>query len=102
MIDRGFIKWQPFNSLITNKEMLNNIHNEKNISLPTFFPEKLQILNEKITNAYYSKSYINLTFYENNLIKTLKTKIIALYPSNNTLKLINNQIISFNQIININ
>ena len=27
--DRGFIKWQPFNSLISNKVVLNNIKKDK-------------------------------------------------------------------------
>ena len=29
MIDRGFIKWQPFNSLISNKEVLTSIKESK-------------------------------------------------------------------------
>ncbi len=105
MIDRGFIKWQPFNSLISNKEVLASIKEAKTNFLnskPKLFPEEIEKLNEELKDAYYSHSLINLTYYENNHLKTIKTNIIAIYPNSNTLKLTNNKIISFNQIININ
>ena len=42
--DRGFIKWQPFNSLISNKVVLNNIKKDKIIK-PDLFPEKIEQIN---------------------------------------------------------
>ena len=105
MIDRGFIKWQPFNSLISNKEILTSIKESKNnflYSKPKLFPEEIEKLNEELKDAYYSHSLITLTYFENNHLKTIKTNIIAIYPNSNTLKLTNNKIISFNQITNIN
>ena len=99
--DRGFIKWQPFNSVIPNKNILNNIKEQEHIPKPTLFPEELAILNEKIIEAYYSKSLIELTIYEENKIKNYKTTIIKINSSNNTIHLKNNKTIYFNQIIHI-
>ena len=98
MIDRGFIKWQPFNSLISNKEVLASIKEAKTNFLnskPKLFPEEIEKLNEELKDAYYSHSLINLTYYENNHLKTIKTNIIAIYPNSNTLKLTNNTIIIY-------
>ena len=39
--DRGFIKWQPFNSVIPNKNILDNIKNNEHISKPILFPEEI-------------------------------------------------------------
>ena len=100
MIDRGFIKWQPFNSLISPKTILNNLNKELTPK-PTLFPEQIQNLNEEIINAYYSKSTIKLTIYEHNQLINLTTTIKEIYPNFNTLKLQNNKIISFNEIINL-
>lgn len=100
--DRGFIKWQPFNSVIPNKTILNNIKEQEHISKPTLFPEELAILNEKIIEAYYSKSLIELTIYEENKIKKYESIINELNSNNNnTIRLKNNKTIYFNQIINI-
>ncbi len=102
MIDRGFIKWQPFNSLISGKEILNDLTKQKIITKPVLFPEELQKLNEEIINAYYAQNIITLVIYQNNQITQIKTKIKEIYPTSNTLKLANNKVISFNQIIAIN
>ncbi len=101
MIDRGFIKWQPFNSVISTKAILNNLEKRKNIKKPELFPEELQKLNEKIMNAYYDKSIITLEYFEENQIYQIKTKIKAIYPNYNTVKLSNDKIIAFSQVIKI-
>ena len=96
MKDRGFIKWQPFNSLTTPKEVLAN--KEDYEEAPTLFPEELENLSELIKTAYYAHNKITIAFYENNHLETLNTYIINIYPIYNTLKLATGKIISFNQI----
>ncbi len=102
MIDRGFSKWQPFNSLLSAKTIFKEITNNKIIDKPTLFLEGQQELNEKILEAYYTQSIITLTYYYNNKIYKIKTKIKEIEPSFNTFKLDNNRIISFYQVIQIN
>jgi len=102
MIDRGFIKWQPFNSVAPNKVIINNIKKTDITNKPILFPEKIAILNDLIKDAYYSQNKIIITYYEQNKIKTLETIITKIDPAFNILELENHKKITFNQIININ
>lgn len=99
--DRGFIKWQPFNSVVPNKMILNSLNQNKKIAKPTFFPEKLEQLEELIKEAYYSKNEITITFYEQNNIKKVTTKISKIDSNQNIIYLENHKIVTFNQILNI-
>lgn len=99
--DRGFIKWQPFNSVISSKTILKDLTQNKKVVKPTLFPEKIEMLEELIKDSYYSKSEIKLTFYEQNKIKTITTRISKIDANRNTIYLKNHQAITFNQILNI-
>ena len=101
MIDRGFIKWQPFNSLINNKIVLDNLTQKPKLKKPSLFPEELAKLNEQILDAYYAQTEITLIYYENNLYKKITTSIISINTCYKTLKLKNGKIISFSQIIHV-
>ena len=96
MMDRGFIKWQPFNSLTTPKDVLSDMDNYE--EAPALFPEELENIAKLIQTAYYGHNKITITFYENNHLEILNTYIINIYPTYNTLKLATGKIISFNQV----
>ena len=100
MIDRGFIKWQPFNSVISNKVILNN-SKQKRLLKPELFPEEIAIINENLINAYYDKSIVTIIYFENNLFKKIKTIIKEINPTYKTIKLGNGKTIAFNQIIKL-
>lgn len=102
MIDRGFIKWQPFQSLIPNKNTIDIIEKEKNYSKPILFPEKINQLNELILEAYYNKSIIKINYYEAGQLKEIKSFIKKINPNSHTIELGNHQTLHFKQIININ
>lgn len=99
--DRGFIKWQPFNSVVNAKEIMNNMSKKENFSKPEFFPEKEELLEKEIKEAYYSKRIIKLIFYEDNKFKMINTTIKNINTTLGTVELSNHHIISFYQIINI-
>ena len=99
--DRGFIKWQPFNSVAPSKEFLNFFKESEKQEKPILFPEELEKLNEQIKEAYYGKNKINLTFYENNKVKTIETIILEIDTSKHIIKLKNNKKITFSQIISL-
>lgn len=101
MIDRGFIKWQPFNSVISNKVMLDKLTQEQKLEKPTLSEEQISILNERIIEAYYAKNKVKINFYEQNKIKTIETTIQKINPTTNIIELNNHKKITFNQIINI-
>lgn len=101
MIDRGFVKWQPFNSLVPLKNTIEEIEEEKHITRPTLFPEEISILSEQLLDAYYSKDKITLTYYEAGKIKEITHFIKKINPNSKTIELGCHKVLSFNQIIHI-
>ena len=101
MIDRGFIKWQPFNSLTNSKTVLESLKSQEKLKKPNLFPEEIAKITEEILTAYYSKSEITIIYYENTLYKKITTLIIDINRSYKTIKLKNGKIINFNQIIHV-
>ncbi len=101
MIDRGFVKWQPFNSLINRKMVMDTLEKEKKVKKPNLFPEEIDKISEEILNAYYAKSMVTIIYYENNLYKKITTYIVNINSSYKTIKLKGGKIISFNQIIHV-
>lgn len=74
--DRGMIKWAPFNSVINNKYIINSLIKEKSrISQPILSNEEMLEIEEKIINAYYSKSYVTITYYQNGYLENIAGKI---------------------------
>ena len=101
MIDRGFIKWQPFNSLINRKMVMSDLEKNKKVKKPTLFPEEIEKINEEILNAYYAKSEITIIYYENNLYKKITTLIVNINSSYKTIQFRGGKVISFNQILQV-
>ena len=99
--DRGFIKWQPFNSVIPNKTILNNLKSNEKVAKQILFPEEIENLNEQIIDAYYSHNLIEITIYEDNKIKKYETIITKINSSTKTIQLKNNKTITFSEIIHI-
>ena len=101
MQDRGYIKWAPFNSLISDKLVINEILKKKNIKdKPILSEDQIEFLNEKIFEAYTNHLKVNLFIYKNQQIH----KLIGFVNNINISKkyiTFNNNHIYFNQIIRI-
>ena len=69
--DRGMIKWQPFNSLISLNDIKNKIKEEKNnLTYPLLSEDELTIIENNLLMAYHSKEEVLITyFYNHNLYK---------------------------------
>ena len=74
-IERGIIKWMPFNSVISSKEVVNSILKEKSkIKMPILSEE--QIINisgyiKKIDPTYRKIYFENKTILFNQIIKVI-------------------------------
>ena len=101
MIDRGFVKWQPFNSLTPLKDTVKELEEEKAVLRPTLFPEEISLLNDEVLDAYYSGDIILITYYEAGKIKQIRSTIKKIHPNANTIELGCKKILSFKQIIHI-
>lgn len=102
MKDRGMIKWQPFDSIISSKEVINNILKEKDKQdKPILSLEQMEDLNNKIFENFYAKNYITLTFYEANYIKQIKGKITFIDEYKKIIWINNNKKLHISQILKI-
>ena len=53
MLDRGIIKWQPFNSCFDSKQIIRDVTANKNrINLPVLSDDQIHILEEKTINLF--------------------------------------------------
>lgn len=99
--DRGFIKWQPFNSVISTSSVMKNLKKDEVVKKPNLFPEEQEHIMNIIRDSYYSKTKIKISFYEKNHIETIETTIAKMNTCLDTIELGNHHTISFNQIIHI-
>lgn len=99
--DRGIIKWLPFNSVVSGKEIINNILKEKNkIMMPTLSNEQIEIIENKLLIAFYENIQINVSYFQNGNIQNLKTYIKKIDSIYHKIYL-ENKVIRFEQIIKI-
>lgn len=101
MIDRGFVKWQPFNSITPAKDTIKAIKEEKKDVRPVLFPEEVSVLIDTLMDGYYTKDKIVLTYYESYHIKNITSTIKKIHPSSNTIELGCGKTLYFDQIIHV-
>ncbi len=101
MQDRAYIKWAPFNSIINDKKILNEILiQQRKIPKPTLSQDQIDYLNDKIFEAYTNHIKINLFIYKNENV----IKLIGFVNNINTNKkyiTFNKNHIYFNQILKV-
>ncbi len=101
MQDRGYIKWAPFNSLINDKNIIKEVKEKEFIlDKPELSEDQINILNDKIFDAYTNHYKVNLIIYKNMKL----VKIIGFVNSINILKkyiIFNKEHIFFNQILKV-
>lgn len=101
MSDRGMIKWQPFNSVVSNKVVINAILKEKNkIKMPLISDDEMSFLESEIIDAYYKEVPVNITYFQNGLLLNIKSKIIKIDQVYKMVYL-NNKRLLFKQIVDI-
>lgn len=99
--DRGIIKWQPFDSVISGKNVIKSIMQEKEkIKKPILSEEETNQIEDMIIEAFYEESEVILEYYKNGFIKTIKGKIKKIDHITKMIYL-NNTSLLFNQILSI-
>ena len=100
MQDR-YIKWAPFNSVINDTKIKNEIiKKQSKINKPMLSEDQIIVLNDKIFEAYTNHIKVNIFIFNSNTI----TKLTGFINSINTSKIyiiFNKSHIFFNQIIKI-
>ncbi len=100
--DRGFIKWQPFESLGPSKQVINSLVREKSkIPKPVLSEDETSNLEAKIIEAYYSKEKVILSYYQSGFIQKVQGQIIKIDHVYKMIYLNSNLKLLFSQIIAI-
>lgn len=101
MIDRGIIKWQPFNSCFSRDNIINDINNVRNKkNLPILSEDQINIIEEKIKESYFLKLNTTIEFFYNGDIKIIKGIINSINLQEKKICL-NYKNIHFKQILKI-
>lgn len=99
--DRGMIKWMPFNSVVSNKEILYSLMKEKEkITKPNISEDETKAFEKAIIDAYYMQDKIHITYYKSGYSYEYYG-IIKKIDSSNKLIYLNNFKILFNQILGV-
>ena len=99
MIDRGMIKWQPFDSCFSSRSIVKSVQEEKNkIFPPILSNEQIAFIETKIMDAYNLQSLITMTYYFNGNIIKETGKISSVHFIKKEIVL-NNKFIYFGQIV---
>ena len=99
-IDRGFIKWMPFDSVVSTKNLLKSLVSEKNnMKMPILSEEQITTNEENILRALHNNEEVKIICFKNSKIYRLTTKLKQI--ENNTKKIIlaNDNHLYFSQII---
>ena len=100
--DRGMIKWAPFNSVVNSKKIINELTMErKKVRMPELSSEDEETIENEIINAYYTKSSVNILYYENGFLLNIISKIKKIDHIYKMIYLDNKRLL-FKQIIKIN
>lgn len=99
--DRGIVKWLPFNSLVSNKEVLYKVLKDKERQTrPILSDDEISYIEKSIINAYYTKDTIKITYYKNGYLYEEEGNVKKI-DSPNKLIYFNNLKLLFNQIIEV-
>ena len=101
MQDRGYKKWAPFNSVINGNILVNELlKNKKKINKPTLSEDQIELLNEKIYEAYTNHIKVKLSIFKDMNIYEINGYINNINTTNKSITF-NNSYIYLNQIIAI-
>lgn len=99
--DRGMIKWIPFNSLVSNKDVMKSLILEKNkISKPIISEEDSKTFEKLIIEAYYMHNKVLISYYKNGYIYETTSYIKKIDKVQKLIYLENIKLL-FNQITSI-
>ena len=100
--DRGMIKWQPFDSLTNTRKLKHELQLKKvKVEMPILSDDQLNVIEENIKEAYFNKNYVNIKYYLNGAILKKKAKIKSINYNSKYIRLSDNTLIYYKQIISV-
>ena len=99
MMDRGIIKWKPFDSCYSSQKIINEVINEKRkIKMPTLSEDQINDIENQVLEAFNLKSNIYIEYFYDGNIKSEYGKIYNINKNEKKIYL-NHKYIYFKQIL---
>ena len=98
--DRAMMKWAPFYSVLSEKEIQESISENELYSKPELSEDQMSELENTIVDAYSNKKEVEMKVYENNNILLKQGIINKLDPMHKAIYL-NKKMILFSNILEI-
>ncbi len=96
--DRGMMKWAPFYSVLSEKEIKESVENKEVYSKPDLSEDQISELENIIIDSYNNKKEIEIKVYENHKIAVKQGIINKLDPMHKAIYL-NKKMILFTNIL---
>lgn len=64
-MDRGMIKWKPFNTILNSNDLNEIDLNRNKIDKPIILEDKIKEINDILINAYNNHISIKIKYYNN-------------------------------------
>lgn len=97
---RGMIKWQPFSTMLTKKDIINIEKNRQEIIKPTLEEDKIIEINEILIKSIKNCNYIKITYFKLGILYNITGTIKKINPIEKYI-LINSTRIYLKNILNI-
>ena len=101
-MERGIIKWRPFNSVMDTKKVLAEEKRQMaKTTMPSLSEDQITEIEQKIITFFFSQNKAKIIYYKNGYVYSLNSLIKKIDSITKTIYLENNIILVFQQIINI-
>lgn len=98
--DRGMMKWAPFYSVLSEKEINDNVNDNNIVSMPELSEDQEMEIETIIIDSYNNEKEITLTIFKNNKFEEVTGTITKLDPMHKAVYL-NKKMILFSNIVKI-
>ena len=99
--DRGIIKWHPFDSVISGRQMVKEILKERSrIKRPILSEEQKNLLEKKLIIAFYTNDTITVSYFNNGKINNFVDQIKKIDSTYHKIYFYNHTIL-FDQITEV-
>lgn len=102
MMDRGMVKWQPFNAVASGSSMINDVLKKKNkVKMPTLSEDQQNELQNKVFDSYETKEEIRIKYFKDGKIYIAEGKIEQINQNSHYIIVNSGLKVFFAQIIEI-
>lgn len=102
MKDRGMIKWQPFNSVISSKIIIDEIIDEKlKVKMPILSDEQIMDIENMLLESFTNQEIMEFYYFKNGKILKKINYITKIIYSTQKIVFNDNSALFFKQLINI-